>query len=789
MLGVVFATHEINQNKKLLTNITLGFNIYDSCYSESRATWGTLALLSGTKVPVPGYICKSHPVVVGVIGELMSSLSVSVARILGIYHFPQISHGSMHSSLSQKSLFPSFLRTVTNYLFPHSRIAQLIRHFGWTWVGILTSDNELGEFGGQYLKMEILRQDMCIDFMEKIHIQYSKERLSKIIQVIRKSTANVIIVNSDEVHAQPFIEALYSHGITVKVLVFTCVFIITPGLYSKETRIIMNSTLGLSPFTGTMPGFKEFLQGLNPSAAVDDIFIKPFWEKVFPCKWQHNLSFPSIIPSEIKNENIFCTGMEKIEETVMDYFELNDLSFTYHTYLAVYAFASALSSIILHRSNNESFTSGYLSGTDYIQPWQSQVLQTLKNVHLYTTTGEEIYFDENGDAVIPYEIVNIQILQDGTFRLVKVGRMEPRASSGKEVSINVSAILWNENYTEAPPLSVCSESCLVGYRKILQKGQPVCCFDCTPCSSGEITNVTDSLDCWKCPQNQWPNENRDACIPKVIEFLSFAEPLGTTLAVITLFMTLLNALVLGIFIKHRDTPIVKANNRELSYLLLLGLMLCFLCSLIFIGNPTATTCLLRQTIFGIIFSFSISLVLAKTIIVVIAFKAARPDSKLQILLGPTVPKVVVCFCFIGQFIICAAWLLSNPPFVEYNAKYANVKIVIECNEHSVTFFYCMLGYLGCLAVVCFVVAFLVRNLPDTFNEAKFITFSMLVFVSVWLSFIPAYLSTQGKYMVAVEIFAILASSAGILSCIFLPKCYIILLQPQKNTRKHLMGTA
>ncbi|XP_043919406.1 extracellular calcium-sensing receptor-like [Protopterus annectens] len=772
LLGVVFATHEINQNNALLRNITLGFRIYDSCYSDSRAAWGTLALLSGTKVPVPGYTCRSHPALIGIIGELMSSISVSVARILGIYHFPQISHGAMHSSLSDKRLFPSFLRTVTNYFFPHSRIAQLIKHFGWTWVVILTTDNELGEFGGQYLKTEILKLDMCIDFIEKVHVQHSKERLLKIIQLVKKSTVNVIIVNSDEIHSQPFVEALYSHGITSKVLVFTCVFIITPGLYSKETRIIMNNTLGLAPFSGTMPGFKDFLQGLSPSAAVDDIFIKPFWEKVFSCKWQHNLSFYSILPNEISNENMFCTGMEKIEETVMDYFELNDLSFTYHAYLAVYAFASALNSIISCSSGNESFTSGYFSGTDYIHPRK---------------TGEEIYFDENGDAVIPYEIVNIQILPDDTFRLVKVGKMEPRASPGKAISINVTAILWNEKYTEVPR-SVCSESCLSGYRKILRKGEPICCFDCSLCSSGEITNVTDSLDCLKCPEDQWPNENRDACIPKVIEFLSYEEPLGTTLAVIALFMTLLNASVLGIFIKHRDTPIVKANNRELSYFLLLGLMLCFLCSLIFIGNPTATTCLLRQIIFGIIFSISVSLVLAKTIIVVIAFKAARPESKLQRLLGPTVPKLVVCFCSLGQFIICVAWMLSNPPFVEYNAKYASMKLIIECNEHSVTFFYCMLGYLGGLAVVCLAVAFLVRNLPATFNEAKFITFSMLVFVTVWLSFIPAYLSTQGKHMVAVEVFAILASSAGLLSCIFLPKCYIILLQPQKNTRKHLMST-
>uniref|UniRef100_A0ABM5GQ84 Vomeronasal type-2 receptor 26-like n=1 Tax=Pogona vitticeps TaxID=103695 RepID=A0ABM5GQ84_9SAUR len=410
----------------------------------------------------------------------------------------------------------------------------------------------------------------------------------------------------------------------------------------------------------------------------------------------------------------------------------------------------------------------------------------LQEISFNNTAGETISFNEKKGIRSGFDIMNLVIFPNKSFQRIKVGRVDDQRPKGNELTIQDKMLIWPTEFKQVPPLSLCNEYCPPGEQKKKKEGSKFCCYDCVSCSEGKISNKMDMDDCFPCAEDHFPSRERERCIPKTIDFLTFEDALGMGFTTVCISFAFLTIFILSTFIKNRDTPIVKANNRNLTYILLASILLCFLSPLLFLGQPERVTCLLRQVVFGVTFSVAVSCVLAKTTIVSLAFIATKPGAQMKKWVGNKLAYSIVLSCSLNQGCICISWLVMSPPFPDLDMHSTREKIIAQCNEGSAAMFYVVLGYMGLLALMSFMVAFLARKLPDSFNEAKFITFSMLAFCSVWISFVPSYLSSRGKDMVAVEIFCILSSALALLGCIFFPKCYIILWRPELNNKEQLI---
>eukprot|EP00079_Xenopus_tropicalis_P034429 XP_017948200.1 PREDICTED: G-protein coupled receptor family C group 6 member A-like [Xenopus tropicalis] len=700
MQALIFAVEEINADSDLLPNITLGFQMFETCITIRRAAQGTLSLLSGGNGITPNYHCYGGAPLAGVIGDSASPRSIIMAQILGLYRYPQISYYSTSPILSKRDLFPSFFRTIPSDEFQMRGLAQMVTHFGWSWVGILANDDDYGQFGLQVAKQELMNVGVCVAFSETILTGQSNTNAPHIVQVIRESSAKVVIVIATDHKFIVVVEELFKQNVTGTIWVASEGWATSTLLSDKRFQIILKGTIGFAIHSGHLPKFADYLNSLRPSTYPGDSYMMEFWEKVFTCKW---------------------LGQENIPIRV----------------------------------DNATF----------------ELLHYVKNVNFKTKDGTHIFFDANGNPPAIYDIVNWRLNAKGGLEQVTVGSYTLEHTDSKTLQI--------------VPISRCSPSCPSGFRKMIVPGKPPCCYECAQCPQGQISNQTDAVECQPCSWDTWPNLQQDRCLPRPTEFLSYGDPLGYSLAAISIFSSLIPLSIFGIFIRFKKTPIVRANNYSLSCLLLLSLFLCFLCSLGFIGYPQPEKCLLRQVAFGMVFALCISCVLAKTITVVIAFNATKPGSRLRKWTGVKVSYCFIAFCLFFQLFLCIMWLIFSPPFTELDTITYPGVIIVNCNEASLIAFWCMLGYLGLLASISFIVAFLARRLPDSFNEAKLITFSMLAFLSVWVSFIPAFLSARGMYTVAMEVFAILSSSWAVVGCIFVPKCYIVLFRPNMNSREHL----
>uniref|UniRef100_A0A8C6XE66 Glutamate metabotropic receptor 6 n=1 Tax=Naja naja TaxID=35670 RepID=A0A8C6XE66_NAJNA len=398
---------------------------------------------------------------------------------------------------------------------------------------------------------------------------------------------------------------------------------------------------------------------------------------------------------------------------------------------AVYAMAHAL-----HNMHME-LCSGQIGVCDKMDPIDGRtLLHYILGVNFNGSAGTPVMFNENGDAPGRYDIFQYQLTNTTVPGYKAIGQWT------EYLRLNIEDMQWSGGQKEIPS-SVCSLPCNPGERKKMVKGVP-CCWHCELCDGYQYQ--LDEFNCEMCPFDMRPNLNRTACRPTPIVKLEWSSPW----AILPIFLAILGILgtvfIVITFIRFNDTPIVRASGRELSYVLLTGIFLIYTITFLMIAEPGITICAFRRLFLGLGMAISYSALLTKTNRIYRIFEQGKKSVTPPKFISPTSQLVITFSLTSVQVVAVVIWLGVQPPhsIIDYEEQHTPnpefAQGVLKCDMSDLSIISC-LSYSIVLMVTCTVYAIKARGVPENFNEAKPIGFTMYTTCIVWLAFVPIFFGT------------------------------------------------
>ncbi|XP_072317950.1 metabotropic glutamate receptor 4-like [Eucyclogobius newberryi] len=340
------------------------------------------------------------------------------------------------------------------------------------------------------------------------------------------------------------------------------------------------------------------------------------------------------------------------------------------------------------------------------------------------------------------------------------------------------------------PTSICSQACQAGERKKIVKGIP-CCWHCERCDGYQYQ--ADTYTCKMCRFDLRPNENHTGCVPIPIVKLEWSSPWAVIPVLIAVVGIMATLFVVATFIRYNDTPIVKASGRELSYVLLTGIFLCYATTFLMISSPDVGICSLRRIFLGLGMSISYAALLTKTNRIYRIFEQGTMSVSAPRFISPASQLVITFTLASVQLIGVCIWFAMDPSkaIIDYEDQRTSnptmARGVLKCDISDLSLI-CLLGYSMLLMVTCTVYAIKTRGVPETFNEAKPIGFTMYTTCIIWLAFIPIFFGTsQSTEKLCIQTTTLTISvslSASVsLGLLYMPKVYVVLFHPEQNVPK------
>jgi calcium-sensing receptor len=755
----IFALREVNSRKLIPDEITLGYEIRDTCNSVIVAQRHTLDIIleeeygriKGNTKDNNGSILtystrdykQSTNSLIAVVGAGNSEISIAVNRVLSAFNIPQIGFASTSRYLSEKLRFPSFFRTVPSDTHQVHGLVALFQRFSWNYVALLVSDGDYGRPLADSFRSSAKTEGICITHERLVPFHMDLEAAKFIVRELNsKTNVEIIVILLPEPDVETLLRAMLEIGLTNKTLIASDSW--SKAIKDLKFSNIVAGTLGFAHHYTQVKEFEEYFLALKPNTNTWNPWFNKTWEHLFDCVLAPNETFTS---GKIKK---ICD----LEKQRLKKEHFTRLHYVSNIINAVFAVANGVQNFYRKEHKPFSLTS-------------HELLKSLKELTFQTYDGDNITFDRNGDVIGKYSLVNIR--PDLVTRNVGIW-------NGEYLELG-ERIWWNTAQRNAPK-GVCSPPCLAGWHKHTSNVDPKCCWTCQRCPAGMISNRSGVTKCSLCPKDHMTNLNQTACVFIPLKYLDWRSFWTVSIVILAFISVTILFFVVLLFIRFVNTPVVKSSNRELSFLLCMGLFLTFLVPFVFAGKPTNFKCILSQVMFCVGCALTLSAMLFRTLRIVLLFEF---NIRRRWLLNNKYQIAMTLALTFAELTYCLLWVAVKPPGVRI-AKITPRKryLVCEFDKYWYGGSHLLLIF---LSVVCTILAVKGRKLPKNFNEVRHIGLSMFTFNIVWVVFMCAQYGASLEYDVKINCFAMIISSLMILVLLFGPKIFVLLFRAHLNKKE------
>ena len=469
----------------------------------------------------------------------------------------------------------------------------------------------------------------------------------------------------------------------------------------EDLREVAQGSLSVIPRSLKSVEFDIYFQSLHPSNYSANPWFEEYWESLFNCSLNGQQG-----TNKCEKSNQFISHQTGYHQNGFVTFSID----------AVYAFAHTIHNL------QQDFCPGGRGLCDEILDSRSggvAIRGELLREYLYNVSfnpaasTDIINFDSNGDQQGGYLVKNLIQISEGKYDFKIIGHWDELPLDRTEKLEIFGEIEWSHGQNTIPE-SLCSYPCGGGEYPEPIADQAECCWVCKTCPGTH--DVSKGLQCVRCERGYIPNERKTECVLVSPSYLMWSRWLSILILILTLFGIIATTAVTIVFVVYHKHQLIKASSRELSAVLLTGIILCYLLPFFFIAKPAPWNCAIRRFGIGFCFSLCYSALLVKTNRIHRIFNRPSSSSQMPPLISPGSQLFFTALLVAVQVVVVVVWLVVENPSIVY--VYSEYVTDLRCGESPHIGLSISLGYNLLLLLATLYFAFRTRKNPSKLQRNK-----------------------------------------------------------------------